>query len=73
VALQQRARCAEPSDGSRRYRDAGSPDHGLRYPLARFVVEVPRSTIEGFVKFGFIRLDQQDDLAAIMGWAASVG
>jgi len=29
-------------------RDAGSPHHALRYPLARFVVEVPRSTIEAF-------------------------
>jgi hypothetical protein len=47
--------------------DTGSPDHALSYLLVRFVVEVPRSTIEGFVKFGFIRLDQQDDLAAIMG------
>jgi hypothetical protein len=47
--------------------DAGSPDHALGYSLARFIVEVPRSTIEGFIKFGFIRLDQQDDLAAIMG------
>jgi hypothetical protein len=65
VALQQRARCA-----GRRVsplRDAGSPHHALRYPLARFVVEVPRSTIEAFVRFGFIRRDQQDDLAAVMG------
>jgi hypothetical protein len=28
---------------------------------------VPRSTIEGFIKFGFIRLDQQNDLTAILG------
>jgi hypothetical protein len=35
--------------------------------MARFLVEVPCSTIEGFVRFGFIRPNQQDDLAAIMG------
>jgi hypothetical protein len=48
-------------------RDAGPPDPALPYLPARFIVDVPRSTIEGFVRFGFIRLDQQDDLAAIMG------
>jgi hypothetical protein len=37
------------------------------YPQARFLVEVPRTTIEAFVRFGFIRSDQQDDLAAIKG------
>jgi hypothetical protein len=54
-------------------RDAESSNQDLRYSLARFVVEVPRSTIEGFVKYGFIRLDQQDDLAAIMGALRLVG
>ena len=47
--------------------DAGSRDHALGYSLARFIVEVPRSAIEGFIKFGFIRLDQQNDLTAILG------
>jgi hypothetical protein len=28
---------------------------------------VPQTTIEAFVRFGFIRSDQQDDLAAIKG------
>jgi hypothetical protein len=46
---------------------AGFAESPLGYSLARFIVEVPHSTIEGFIKFGFIRLDQQDDLAAIMG------
>ena len=44
----------------------GSPDDALAHPLTRFLVEVPRSTIEVFVRFGFIRSDQRDDLAAIM-------
>jgi hypothetical protein len=47
--------------------DAGSPYHALHCLLARFIVEVPRSTIEGFVRFGFTRLDQQNDLTAILG------
>jgi hypothetical protein len=67
AARQQRARCAEPSPRVSPPPDAGSRDHVLGYSLARFIVEVPRSAIEGFIKFGFIRLDQQDDLAAIMG------
>jgi hypothetical protein len=35
--------------------------------MARFLVEVSRSTIEAFVRFGFIRPNQQNDLVAIMG------
>jgi hypothetical protein len=35
--------------------------------LRKAYVEVPRSTIEGFIKFGFIRPDQQNDLTAILG------
>jgi hypothetical protein len=41
--------------------------------LARFLVEVPCNIIEGFVKIGFIRPDQQDDLAAIMGALRRLG
>jgi hypothetical protein len=47
--------------------DTGSPENALPCLMARFLVEVPRSTIEGFVRFGFIRPKQRDDLAAIMG------
>jgi hypothetical protein len=47
--------------------DTGSPENALPDLMARFLVEVPRSTIEAFVRFGFIRPNQQDDLAAIMG------
>jgi hypothetical protein len=45
--------------------DAGSCDNALPYLMARFIVEVPRSTIEGFVRLGWLRGDQRDDLAAV--------
>lgn len=44
----------------------GSPDNALSGPVTRFLVEVPRRTVDAFVRFGFIRSDQQDDFAAIM-------
>ena len=51
-----------------------SPGHNaFPCPLARFLVEVPRSTIEMFVRFGFIRADQRNDLAAIMAALRRVG
>ena len=53
--------------------DTGSPDNALPYPLDRFIVEVPRSTIEGFVRLGWLRGDQHDDLAAIMGALRRLG
>jgi hypothetical protein len=51
----------------------GSPDNAFPVPVTRFLVEVPRSTIEAFVRFGFIRSDHQDDLAAIMGALRRIG
>jgi hypothetical protein len=53
--------------------DIVSSDNALPYPLARFLVEVPCSMIEGFVNFGFIRADQRDDLVAIMGALRHLG
>jgi hypothetical protein len=53
--------------------DTRSPSHACPYPLARFLVEVPKSTIEAFVRFGFIASDQQDDLAAIIGALRRLG
>jgi hypothetical protein len=53
--------------------DIGSRGNALSYPLARFLVEVPRSMIEVFVKFGFIRSDQRDDLAGIMAALRRLG
>ena len=55
------ARVAQSEGGVSPLRDPGSPDYALRYPLARFVAEVLRSTIVGSVRFGVIPLDQQDD------------
>ena len=53
--------------------DIGSPDNAVSEPMTRFLVEVPRSTIEAFVRFGFIRSNQQDDLAAIIGALRRLG
>jgi hypothetical protein len=53
--------------------DIGSPGNALSYPLARFLVEVPRSMIAVFIRFGFIRSDQRDDLAAIMAAQRRMG
>jgi UDP-N-acetylglucosamine:LPS N-acetylglucosamine transferase len=41
--------------------------------MARFLVEIPVYTVEAFVRFGFIRSDQQDDVAAIMGALRRLG
>ena len=51
----------------------GSLDNALPEPVTRFLVEVPSRTIEAFVRFGFIRSNQQDDLAAIMGALRRLG
>jgi hypothetical protein len=67
------ARAAQSEGGVSPLRDAGSPDHALRYLLARFVAEVLRSTIVGSVRFGVIPLDQQDDPAASLGCDAPLG
>ena len=53
--------------------DIGSPANAFPEPMTRFLVEVPRSTIEAFVRFGFIRSDQQDDLDAIIGALRHLG
>ena len=45
----------------------GPPDNELLGPVTRFLVEIPRYTIESIIRFGFIRPDQQDDFAAITG------
>jgi hypothetical protein len=47
--------------------DIGSLENEFPDPVTRFLVEVPRHTIEAFVKFGWLRGDQQDDLAAVIG------
>jgi hypothetical protein len=46
--------------------DAGSLNNTLPDPLARFIVEVPLSMIEGFVRLRFIAPNQGDDLVAII-------
>jgi hypothetical protein len=53
--------------------DTGPPDNTLPYLLARFIVEVPRSMIEGFVRLGWLRGDERDDLPAIMGALRRLG
>jgi len=45
--------------------DIGSVENEIPDPVTRFLVEVPRYTIEVFVRFRFIRPNQQDDLLAI--------
>jgi len=45
--------------------DIGSVENEIPAPVTRFLVEVPRDTIEAFVRFGFIRPNHQDDLLAI--------
>jgi hypothetical protein len=46
--------------------DIGSMDSAFPDPVTRFVVEVPRYTIEAFVRFHFIGSHQQDDLLVII-------
>jgi hypothetical protein len=53
--------------------DIGSPGNALSYPVARFLVEVPRSTIEVLIRFGFIRFDERDDLGAIINALRRLG
>jgi hypothetical protein len=43
----------------------GSCRNALPCPRVGFLVEAPHSSIEAFVRFGFIRSDQQDDLTAM--------
>jgi len=45
--------------------DIRSVENEIPDPVTRFLVEVPRCTIEVFVRFCFIRPDQQDDLLAV--------
>jgi hypothetical protein len=46
----------------------GPPDNVLHAPpVTRFLVEVPEHTIWALVRFGWLRGDQQDDLAAVIG------
>jgi hypothetical protein len=53
--------------------DIGSPDNAFSEPMTRFLVEVPRSTIEAFVRLSFIGSHQQYDLPAIMGALRCLG
>lgn len=53
--------------------DTGSPDNTLPYLPARFIVEVPRSTIEGFVRLGWLRGNERHDLPAIMAALRRLG
>jgi hypothetical protein len=58
---------ASPLPGTR------SLDNALPDPVMRFLVEVPRHTIEAFLEFGWLRGDQRDDLAAIMAALRRLG
>lgn len=52
----------------------GSPSGPARPDTpARFVVEVPLHTIEGLVRIGFLRSDQQGDLGAIISALKRIG
>jgi len=53
--------------------DTGSQDDALLDLMTRFLVEVPRHTIEAFVKFRFVEPHQQDDLTAIMAALKRIG
>jgi len=56
----------------------GAGDPAFPDAPARFLVEIPCSTIEGFVEFGWLLPDQRDDLQAIiaamrrLGWVPTV-
>ncbi|HEY1430112.1 MAG TPA: hypothetical protein VGF39_00535 [Stellaceae bacterium] len=39
----------------------------------RFLIEVPRHTIEAFLEFGWLRGDERDDLPAIMAALRRLG
>jgi hypothetical protein len=53
--------------------DIGSLDNAFPDPVTRFLVGVPRRTIEAFVEFGWLRGDQRGDLAEIMGALRRLG
>jgi hypothetical protein len=53
--------------------DIGSVENEIPDPVTRFLVEVPRDTIEAFVRFRFISPNQQDDLLAIAAALKRVG
>ena len=57
--------------GSRK--DTASSNNAPPDALARLLIEVPRHTTEAFVRFGFIRSDQRNDLAAIVGGLRILG
>jgi hypothetical protein len=51
----------------------GSLEKVFLEPVTRFVVDVPSYTVEGLVKLGFIRPDQQDDLFAVIAALKRLG
>ena len=51
----------------------GSLEKVFLEPVARFVVDVPRYTVEGLVKLGFLRPDQRDDLFAVIAALKRLG
>ncbi|MGC2411631.1 MAG: hypothetical protein WA459_02905 [Stellaceae bacterium] len=51
----------------------GAGDPAFPEAPARFIVEIPSPTIQGFVKLGWLRPDQRDDLQAIMGAMRRIG
>jgi hypothetical protein len=57
-----------------------SPESGVGFldeafiePVMRFVVDVPRYTVEGLIKLEFIQPDQQDDLFAVIAALKRLG
>jgi hypothetical protein len=53
--------------------DTGSLGERLPDPVMRFLIEVPRHTIEAFLEFGWLRGDERDDLPAIMAALRRLG
>jgi hypothetical protein len=53
--------------------DTASTENAYPHLLARFLVEVPLSTIESFTRFGFIRSDQTGNLFAILAALRRLG
>jgi hypothetical protein len=51
----------------------GSLHNALLDPVTRFLVEIPRGKIEGFIRLGWLRGDQRDDLAAVMAALRHLG
>jgi hypothetical protein len=51
----------------------GAGDPPFPEAPARFIVEIPSPTIQGFVKLGWLRPDQQNDLGAIMAALKRLG